>query len=60
MINFEEVTGKTIKEHNENWHQIPDHLNKILIISSSGSGKRDILLNLMSRQSDIDKLDLNK
>ena len=26
MINFNNVTNKSIKEHNPNWPQIPDHL----------------------------------
>ena len=47
MINFDDVT-KNIKEHNPNWPQIPDHLHRILIIGGSGSGKTNLLFNLMS------------
>ena len=55
MINFG-VTKETIKEHNTNWPQIPDHLYRILIIGGSGSGKTNSLFNLISHQQDIDKM----
>ena len=32
MINFDDLVKKTIKEHNLNGPQIPDHPYKILII----------------------------
>ena len=35
---------------------IPDHSYRILIIRGSGSGKTNLLLNLISRQDDIDKI----
>ena len=56
MINFDEGTGENIKEQNPNSPQIPDHPYRILIIDSSGSGKTNALLNLISRQPDIDKV----
>ena len=37
----------------KNW---PDHLYRILIIGGSESGKRNVLLNLISNLPDIDKL----
>ena len=52
-----------------NWNNfrpyIPDHPYWILIIGGSGSGKTNALLNLINKQSDIDKTylyakDLNK
>ena len=43
MINFDDVTLNT-KEHNPNWPQIPDHPHRILIIGSSGSGKKKIII----------------
>ena len=58
MINFADVTKENIKEHNPNWPQIPDHIYRILIIGSSGSGKTNSLFNLISQQPDIDKIDL--
>ena len=43
MINFDDVTKKiTIKEHNPNWQQIPDHPYRIFIIGGSECVKRVI------------------
>ena len=43
--------------HNPNWPDIPDHPYKILIIVRSGSGKTNVLLNLIKHQRpDIDKI----
>ena len=36
--------------HNPNWTYVPDHPFKILIISGSGSGKTNVLLNLTAHQ----------
>ena len=42
--------------HNPIWPDIPDNPYKILIIDSSGSGKINVLLNLIKHQRlDIDK-----
>ena len=49
IILFDDVTKENIKLHNQNWPQIPDHPNRILIIGGSGSGKT-------SQQPDIDKI----
>ena len=60
MINFYDAAKKkqkkkqSIKEHNKNWLQIPDHPYRILTVGGSGSGKIK-LLNLISQQPDIDK-----
>ena len=43
--------------HNPNWSYIPDHPYSILIIDGSGSGKTNVLLNLIKNQRpDIDKI----
>ena len=43
--------------HNPNWPCIPDHPYRILIICGSGSGKTNMLLNLIKYQRpDIDKI----
>ena len=43
--------------HNPSWPYIPDHPYRILIIGGSGSGKTNVLLNLMKIQRpDIDKM----
>ena len=42
---------------NPNWPYIPDHSYRILIIGRSGSGKTNVILNLIKRQrQDIDKI----
>ena len=56
MINFDDVTKETIKEHNLKLPQIPDHLHRILIIGGSGFGKRNSLFNLINQEPDIDKI----
>ena len=48
MINFDDYANenKTLQEmrtHNQKWQYIPDHLYRILITGSSGSGKIDVL-----------------
>ena len=49
---------KTIEiNHNPNWPYIPDHLYRILIICGLGSGKTNVLLNLIKHQQPhIDKI----
>ena len=54
MINSDYITKENIKEHNTNWPKIPDHLYRISIIGGSGSGKTNSLLDLISREMDID------
>ena len=56
MINFDEYTNENIIEHNLKWSYIPDHPYRILIIGGSGSGKTNVLLNLINNQPDIDKI----
>ena len=36
--------------HNLNWPCIPDHPYRILIVGASGSGKSNVLLNVMKYQ----------
>ena len=42
--------------HNKNWLHTSDHPYRILIIEGSGSGKTNVLLNLIENQPDIDKI----
>ena len=43
--------------HNPNWPYIPDYPYRILIIGGLGSGKTNVLLNLIKYQrSDIDRI----
>ena len=56
MIILDSIINENNKEHNENWPHIPDNLHRILIISCSGSGKTNTLLNLIKEQDNIDKI----
>ena len=56
MINFDNYTSENKTEHNKNWPHIPDHPYRILIIGGSGSGKTNLLLNLIENQPHIDKI----
>ena len=43
--------------HNPNWPYIHDHPYRILIIGGSGSGKTNVLFNLIKHQPpDLDKI----
>ena len=56
MANFDDYVNENRTEHNKNWPYIPDNPYKILIIGDSGSGKTNVLLNLIENQPDIDKI----
>ena len=56
MIIFDDYANENRTEHNKNWPYIPDHPHRILIIGDSGSGKTNVLLNLIKKQPDIDKI----
>ena len=56
MINLGSITSENKKEHNEKWPYIPDHRYRILMISGSGSGKTNTLLNLIKEKDNIDKI----
>ena len=56
MINFDDYANENKTERILKWPYIPDHPYRILIIGGSGSGKRNVLLNLISNQPDIDKI----
>ena len=56
MFNLDSITNKNNKEHNKKCPFIPDHPYRILIIGGSGSGKTNVLLNLIKEQDDIDKI----
>ena len=51
MINEGSITNESNKEHNEKWPYILDHPYRILIIGGSGSGKINILLNLIKNET---------
>ena len=56
MINFDGYVDEHKTEQNKNWPYIPDHPYRILITWVSGSGKTNVLLNLIEQQPDIDKI----
>ena len=56
MIKLDHITEKDIKEHNPSRPQIPEHSYRMLIVRGSGSGKINVLLNLIIIQSDIDNI----
>ena len=56
MSNFNYIIKENINKHIANWPQAPDHSYRILIVASSGSGKKNALLNLISHHPDVDKI----
>ena len=56
MINFDDYVDENKIKRNKNWPYIADHPYRILIIGGSGSGKTNLLLNLIENQRDIDKI----
>ena len=55
MINFDDYVNELKTEHNKNWPHTSDHAYRILIVGGSGSGKTNVLSNLIENQSYIDK-----
>ena len=55
LLNLINITKENIKEHNPNWPQFPDQPYKILRVRSSGSGKRNLLFNVINKQPDTEK-----
>ena len=56
MINCDDYVNENKTEHNPEWPCTPDHPYRILIIGGSGSGKTNVLLNLIQDQPKIDKM----
>ena len=56
MINFDDYINQNKTEHNKNWPYTPDHPYRLVIIDGLGSGKTNVLLNLIENQPDIDKI----
>ena len=56
MINLDSIINENHKELNEKWPYIPNHPYRILITIGSGSGKTNVLINLINEQHDIDKI----
>ena len=56
MINFDNYVNENKTKHNKNWSYMPYYPYRILIIAGSESGKTNLLLNLIEKQPDIDKI----
>ena len=56
MFNLCKITNENNKENHRKWPFIPDHLYIILVIGGSGSGKTNVLLNLIKEQNHIVKI----
>ena len=56
MINFDDYVSENKTEHVKNWPYTSDHPYRIFKIGGSGSGKTNVLLNLIENQPDIDKI----
>ena len=54
MINYDDATEESIKQHNPRWFKICHHPCKILITGGSRSGKINALVNLTKQQNDND------
>ena len=59
MINFDDYANENKTEHNLKQPYIPDHPYRILTIGGSRSGKTNELLNLINKQTGIDKIYFN-
>ena len=57
MINLDSIADENNKKRNEKWPYITDHPYRILIIGGSGSGKTNLLLNLIKEQDYHDMID---
>ena len=56
MIAFDDTTGENTTEHNPNLPDIPQRQYRLLIIGGSGSGKTNVLHNLINHQPDTDEI----
>ena len=56
MISFDNCVNENKTEHNKNWPHTPDKPYRILLIRGSGSGKTNLVLNLIEDQPDIHKI----
>ena len=56
MRNFDDYTNEIKPQNNPKWPYIPDHPYRILTIGGSGSGKTNVLLNIINNLPDTDKI----
>ena len=55
MIHFDDYTNENKIDHHSKWTYIPEHSYRILITGGCGSGKTNVLLELINHQPDIDQ-----
>ena len=60
MINFDEYYDEKPKEHNPDWPCTPDLPFRALIVGSTGTGKTNLLLNLIKRIMSNDSTIIDK
>ena len=53
---YMDTDSVVITKHNKSWSYTPDHPYRILIKGGSGSGKTNVLWNLIENQPDTDKI----
>ena len=57
MFNFDDITNEKDEDHNKKRPYITNHPYRILIIGGSGSGKTNVLLNLIKEQDSYNLID---
>ena len=55
IINFDSYVNENKTKH-KNWPYMPHNSYRILIVGGSGSWKTNLLLKLIEKQPDIDKI----
>ena len=50
MFNSDVIINENNAEHNSKWPYIPEYPYRILIIGGSGSGKTNVLINLIKEK----------
>ena len=57
MFNLDDITNENNKDDNKKWPYIPNRSYRMLITGGSGSGKTNVLLNLMKQQDNDNLID---
>ena len=62
MFNLDDIANENNKDDNKKWTYVPNRSYRMLITGGSGSGKTNVLLNLMKQQDNdnlVDKIHLD-
>ena len=57
MFSLDDIANQNNEEHNLKWPYTPNHPYRMLIIGGSGSGKTNVLLNLIKEQDSDNLID---